>query len=88
MATQPKDLLSRRALFHAAAFAGASLVVLAGTVSQAMAKMTQKGAGYQATPKDVQKCANCALFKAPDSCTLVEGSISPDGWCRFFAKKS
>lgn len=89
MGTQPKvDSISRRCLFRAAAAAGASIVVLAATAGRAIAKVTQKGAGYQAAPKDDQKCSTCALFKAPDSCTLVDGAISPDGWCRLYAKKA
>ena len=50
--------------------------------------MTQKAAGYQETPKDGASCADCALFKAPSTCTLVDGTIAATGWCRFYAKKS
>ena len=63
--------------------------IVAGTVMPAEAKMAQKAAGYQETPaKDGSNCANCALFKAPSSCTLVDGTVSPNGWCRFYSKKS
>ncbi len=80
--------LSRRGLFrHAAAMIGGVAAILA-TGSQAIAKMAQKAAGYQATPKGDQSCANCALFKAPASCTLVDGDIVATGWCRFYAKKT
>ena len=79
--------VSRRALFrYAAALAGGMAATLAA-ITPSYAKMTQKAAGYQAGAKDDQKCSGCALFKAPDSCTFVDGAISPDGWCRFFAKK-
>ena len=77
--------LSRRSLFSACA---GGFVALLATVAPSYAKMTQKAAGYQPGPKDDQKCAGCALFKGPDTCTLVDGQVSPDGWCRFFAKKS
>jgi hypothetical protein len=80
--------LSRRGLFRqAAAMIGGIAAVLA-TGSQAIAKMAQKAAGYQLTPKGDQSCATCALFKAPASCTLVDGDIAAAGWCRFFAKKT
>ena len=80
--------LSRRALFHglvAMIGAGAALVAAGGS---AIAKMAQKAAGYQEKPNGDQSCANCALFKAPDSCTLVDGAIVSAGWCRFYAKKN
>jgi hypothetical protein len=80
--------ISRRSLFRAAVVAIGSLVAVVGTASIAIAKMSQKAAGYQEKPKDNQQCSNCALFKTPDSCTLIDGTISPDGWCRFYAKNS
>lgn len=89
MTTQSKvEVLSRRGLFRAATMAVLSVMAVAGSAGSAIAKMSQKAAGYQDKPKDDQKCSGCALFKAPDACTLVDGSISPDGWCRFYSKKS
>jgi len=78
---------SRRQLFRSAAVCVAGTALLAST--EAEAKMAQKAAGYQDAPaKDGASCASCSLFKAPSSCTLVDGTISPNGWCRFYAKKS
>lgn len=76
---------SRRGLF--AIFAVAAVATLAAAPA-AIAKMAQKAAGYQATPKGDQSCANCTLFKPPDSCTLVDGAVAAGGWCRFYSKKS
>jgi hypothetical protein len=53
----------------------------------AAAKMSQKSVAYQDSPKDDQQCSNCSLFKEPNICTIVDGEISPQGWCRFWAKK-
>lgn len=50
-------------------------------------KVSKTQAQYQEQPKGDQKCANCMHFIAPDACALVEGSISPNGWCMFWAKK-
>jgi len=50
-------------------------------------KMIQSVAAYQASPKGDQKCDNCLLFQAPDACQVVDGAISPTGWCKFWAKK-
>ena len=80
--------LSRRGLFRGAAALIAGTVALAVSGTQVIAKMAQKAAGYQATPKGDQSCATCALFKLPSSCTLVDGDIAATGWCRFFAKKT
>ena len=83
------EKISRRHLFRTAAIATASAVALLNMGRAAIAKMAQKAAGYQETPKGDQKCSTCALFKASDgNCTLVDGTISPDGWCRFFSKKA
>jgi hypothetical protein len=30
-------------------------------------------------------CATCTLFAAPRSCKVVEGDISPNGWCKSYA---
>ena len=27
------------------------------------------------------KCRKCRFWQGPDSCTVVEGEISPGGWC-------
>jgi|SRR5271154_1373533 len=83
------SLVSRRDLFRGAAATVGGVAIVAGTVMPAEAKMTLKAAGYQDTPnKDGSNCASCALFKAPSSCTLVDGTISANGWCRFYSKKS
>jgi hypothetical protein len=66
-----------------AAGAAASLLPL----RQAAAKMSQASVAYQDTPKGDQKCSNCSLFQAPKACTLIDGDISPEGWCRFWVKK-
>jgi hypothetical protein len=43
---------------------------------------------YQATPGPGGKaCAACALFKAPNACSVVKGSIAPTGYCTSFAAK-
>jgi hypothetical protein len=50
--------------------------------------MAQAGVAYQATPKGDQQCGNCSLFQPPSACTLVDGTISPSGWCKFWVKKA
>jgi len=54
----------------------------------AAAKMAPAGAAYQDTPKGDQQCSNCSLFQAPSACQLVDGTISPSGWCKYWVKKA
>lgn len=35
-----------------------------------------------------QKCSACSLFKAPASCAIVKGKISPSGYCIAFSPKA
>jgi hypothetical protein len=80
--------MSRRTLLTGAAISAGAAALVVTSFTPAEAKMSTKAAGYQTTPKDGASCSDCALFKAPNSCTLVDGDISPNGWCRFYAKKS
>jgi hypothetical protein len=62
-------------------------MILTMTNSALATKMSKAAAGYQNHPKGNQSCANCKFFILPSSCTLVEGPISPRGWCRLWVSK-
>jgi hypothetical protein len=47
--------------------------------------MTKARAEYQDKPNGIYSCATCTLFDKPSSCKVVEGEVSPDGWCTAFA---
>jgi uncharacterized protein YjbJ (UPF0337 family) len=51
-------------------------------------KVSQASVQYQTQPKGEQKCSTCANFIAPNSCKLVDGQISPEGWCNLWTKKA
>lgn len=52
-------------------------------------KLAQAGVLYQTKPKGEKKCSSCMNFIAESkTCKLVDGSISPDGWCILWAKKA
>jgi hypothetical protein len=51
---------------------------------QAQKKLTQAAARYQDHPKGSESCGSCPYFSAPSSCVLVEGDISPAGWCPIY----
>ena len=43
---------------------------------------------YQDKPgKGGEKCSGCRFFKPPHSCSIVTGTISPNGWCISWTKK-
>ena len=71
--------------------AGLPLAVLAvgATLSAAQAATdNKKQFKYQSTPgKGGQKCSQCRFFKAPHGCSVVTGTISPNGLCIAWAKK-
>jgi hypothetical protein len=55
----------------------------------ASAKATQASVQYQAQPKGEQKCADCQHFMAASStCAVVDGQISPEGWCSLWTRKT
>ena len=47
-------------------------------------KVSKAAARYQDRPRGQQRCGRCAHFLAPNSCEVVAGRISPNGWSRFF----
>jgi hypothetical protein len=57
-------------------------LVTAPTAAQQ--KMSPADAEYQDKPKSGLTCAACSLFRPPRSCEVVQGDISPNGWCKFF----
>ena len=78
--------VTRRVFFRAsgAVLGGAGLAILGGR--EASAKVAQSVVQYQDTPKDGQQCSNCKWFEPPQSCKLVDGTISPNGWCTLWVK--
>jgi hypothetical protein len=47
-------------------------------------KSTKDEVAYQNTPKKGKRCLNCTHFDAPVACYGVNGTISPDGWCKHY----
>jgi hypothetical protein len=83
--------LTRRGLLALGGFAAggaAWLSVSAGpTTAAAASKESQKLARYQPGPNGKLRCDNCLQWRPPSSCVLVEGDISPSGWCLLYAPK-
>jgi hypothetical protein len=72
---------SRRLVLLAAPAVLALPFGLAGSAE----KMSKEAAQYQDTPQGIAMCATCSLFVEPRSCKVVEGDVSPNGWCRAYA---
>ena len=90
MPSNSKDL-SRRVFLQRVATYGAGAAVVQGLGSRlasAQAKAAQNAVSYQDKPKGAQRCDGCSSFQPPNGCKMVEGAISPQGWCSLFTKKS
>ena len=72
----------------AAASCGAAAVKAQEYKPQEQKKLTQAAAKYQDRPNGKDACGECPYFQFPKSCVLVEGDISPMGWCRMFTSFS
>ena len=87
-------LISRRTLLKGAAAATCVALASAFAGKALAAKSTKASANYQDKPNGDKKCGNCNLFiagKTPTAngtCSVVEGSISPQGYCTFYSKKA
>jgi len=87
----PVASVSRRNFLSIASIGGGVLigVGLANSVSAApKKKFTQQQAHYQPIPKQGQRCQNCSLWQAPTACQVVEGQVSPAGWCILYQAKA
>jgi hypothetical protein len=49
---------------------------------------TKREAQYVSRGLGRERCKHCSMFLSPDRCSLVEGEISPQGWCRYFEAKA
>jgi hypothetical protein len=64
------------------AAAGSKSGAAAGGTGQA--KEAKTAARYQDKPNGAQQCGRCTHYRSPNACQIVEGSISPSGWCGHF----
>lgn len=77
--------LSRRATIGRVGCLSAALLVAKATRVLSQEKVSKSAAKYQDHPKEQQRCGICLQFRPPATCKIVGGSISPTGWCQFFA---
>jgi hypothetical protein len=84
--------LSRRSALRAAALlAGAALNASMVRSKEALAqqKASKQSMQYQEKPNGDKQCSNCLHFvPRNNSCAIVEGTVSPTGYCVAWVKKS
>ena len=83
------EVISRRVVLAGTALALG--VAATGTITApaaAQQKVSQADAKYQNQPKGQQRCDGCVQFQPPNACKIVQGEISPNGWCQLFAAKT
>ena len=49
-----------------------------------LGKLSQGEAGYMQQSMGNERCGTCEHFVKPNECQIVEGPISPMGWCDYY----
>ena len=85
--TQSASQLARRSLLRRLlGAAGVSTLFYAAPYpAAAVIKISQRAVAYQDHPEGDKRCDKCIQFQPPDGCKTVDGTISPNGYCRLFA---
>ncbi len=89
-----QNKISRRRIIKFMAL-GATLPVMDALIGKAQAaKASKETMQYRDKPNGKEQCSNCLQFipgktsEVNGECKVVEGNISPQGWCISYAKKS
>ncbi|HXC91377.1 MAG TPA: hypothetical protein VNV18_14540 [Stellaceae bacterium] len=78
--------VSRRLVMRGAAGALGAAAIVAMRAEQVAAapKISKAAVAYQDHPQDDKSCGRCLQFLPPESCKMVDGPVSPHGFCRIF----
>jgi hypothetical protein len=85
--------VSRRGILELTLVAAASVAQALASPARAQPelseaqKISHADAKYQTTPDGQQRCEICLQFEPPDHCKIVQGPITPQGWCQYFAAR-
>ena len=88
-----KDEISRRVVLKSVGMIIGATAVAAVLVPKIAHMISKARVRYQDHPKGDEYCAGCVNFipgpvpAAMGACMIVEGAISPQGWCTAFAPK-
>ena len=44
-------------------------------------KYSKERVGYRDEPYQGRTCSKCVLYAGDGNCAIVDGQVSPDGWC-------
>jgi hypothetical protein len=86
--------VSRSAFVRSIVVLPALATLMYGVAAADGSKVSQASMQYQTTPNDGKQCSHCKFFvpaqdpNANGTCQIVDGSISPNGYCQAFAAKS
>ncbi len=85
---QPRHCSRRSLLKSGSLLAVAALTVGVARGARAQQKASKQAMKYQDKPNGQMMCSNCLQFVPPNGCKVVEGDISPNGYCIAWVKKS
>lgn len=86
-----RDLSRRAACRQIGALAVATCGFSAGARAQdyqpqKQVQLTKAAAHYQDQPFGDQSCGSCPYLIAPTGCVVVQGEVSPNGWCPMYTQ--
>jgi High potential iron-sulfur protein len=90
---ESNDSMTRGRFVAGAVVLPALAGLLLAETTTAQAKASKAQFKYQSTPSHGQQCSQCRFFKpgssatANGTCSIVDGAISPKGWCTAFSHK-
>ena len=87
LAAKGTVVLSRRTLLAAGVACAAPMLAATRAVA-APVKVSQDCVHFQNSPRGAQHCGNCRLFRAPDSCLDIAGTIGENCSCRIWLPKT
>lgn len=89
----PREL-SRRAFLGSVILLPVTAALVKGPAAADSSKASQASMHYQTTPNGSMQCSGCKFFNAAKdpsangTCNIVDGSISPHGYCMAYSAKS
>lgn len=92
--TNSAQYLTRRSFLGGAIILPALAGLLTVPASADGSKVSQASMHYQTTPNGSMHCSGCKFFipaqdpKSDGTCQVVDGSISPNGYCIAYTSKS
>jgi hypothetical protein len=88
----PNHRFERRTFVLGAPLLGTTVAIACLAPRRALAAKAQKADfNYREQPKDGKSCAACRLFMpagpGKGTCAVVEGDVSPSGWCMAYSPR-